>query len=281
MAAISTGLHKSLSAEFGIPTDIKFRFKKKLVDGSTDIQEIKAHKCILALASDVFKTGFYGGMEDNGSIDIADVTKEAFDAMIKFIYDKETDLSNYDFNMLCSIYYLSDKYNIPALEKKTLEAINSKEIAVENIIDVGTLGIQHAVHEKLADALYEASAQRLSRMLNGQLNKAVDYFREIDSGEPLDPIACQGVLKILARLKKIAPATVCINCGAFPCITGVQLSRDNFVQGAKITAIAGGGGNTLVDYGSHLLNDYSFLGVDKNGREVLGLRTLGLYVFKC
>jgi len=278
MAAISTGLHKSLSAEFGIPTDIKFRFKKKLVDGSTDIQEIKAHKCILALASDVFKTGFYGGMEDNGSIDIADVTKEAFDAMIKFIYDKETDLSNYDFNMLCSIYYLSDKYNIPALEKVTLEAINSKEIEVENIIDIGILAIQHAVHEKLADALYEASAQRLSRMFNGQLNKAVDYLREIDAGDSLDPIACQGVLKIMARLKKITPTAVCINCKAFPCITGAQLSSDNFVLGAKIAAIDGF--NDGIDHGSHLWNDYSFTGVDKHGREV-GHCILDYYMFKC
>ena len=55
MAVILSGLHQSLSAEFGIPTDIRFLFKKKGVDGSTNIEEINAHKCILALASDVFK----------------------------------------------------------------------------------------------------------------------------------------------------------------------------------------------------------------------------------
>jgi len=279
MAAILTGLKQSLSAEFGIPADIKFLFKKNLADGSTDIQEIGAHKCILALASDVFKKGFYGGMEDNGSIDITDVTKEAFDAMINFIYDKETDLSNYDFDMLCSIYYLSDKYIIPALEKETLEAINSKEIAAEDIINVGILAIQHAVHDKLADALYEASAQRLSRMFCGQLNKAVDYLSEIDADDSLDPIACKGVLKIMARLKKITP-TVCVNCKVFPCISGVKLSRDNFVKGAKINAIADLG-DSAVDHCSRLLDGhgFSFMGVDKYGHEMR--ITLGYYVFNC
>jgi len=283
MAAILTSLQQSLSAEFGIPADIKFLFKKKLVDGSTDIQEIGAHKCILALASDVFKKGFYGGMEDNGCIEIIDVTKEAFDVMVKFIYDKETDMSSYDLNMLCSIYYLSDKYNIPALEKVTLEAVNSKEIEVENIIDVGTLAIQHAVHEKLANALYEASAQRLSRMFNGQLNKAVDYLREIDAGDSLDPIACQGVLRIMARLKKITPTTapVCVNCGGFPCITGVKLTRENFVKGAKIRAA--GVDIAPMDRGSQLMGPgfgNVFIGVD-NILKDWEYCTLDNYVFNC
>jgi len=276
MAAILTGLQQSLSAEFGIPADIKFVFKKNLADGATDIQEIGAHKGILALASDVFKKGFFGGMEDNGSIEITDVTKEAFDVMINFIYDKETDLSTYDFDMLCSIYYLSDKYNIPALEKETLEAINSKEIAAENIIDVGILAIQHAVHDKLADALYEASAQRLSRMFNGQLKKAVDYLSEIDAGDSLDFIAYKSVMKIMARLKNITPTTaaMCVNCKAFPCISGVQLSRDNFVRGAKIK-----GADIEISYTVDLRGNNKFIG-DKDGSQFVYC-DLNNYVFNC
>ena len=277
MAAILSGLQQSLSAEFGIPTDIKFIFKKKLVDGSTDIQEIGAHKYTLALASDVFKKGFYGGMEDNGRIDITDVTKEAFDVMINFIYDKETDLSNYDFNMLCSIFYLSDKYNIPALKKETLKAINCKEIAVENIVDVGILAIQHSVHDKLAEALYRASAQRLSSMFSGQLNKAVDYLGELDADDSLDPIACKGMLKIMAKLKKITPTTVCVNCKAFPCISGGQLSKDNFVEGAKISAIGVGYPSLHCSRLFDVLD--SFIGVDTDGYEVLTVTSS--YVFNC
>ena len=115
MAAISTRLQQSLSADFGIPTDIKFLFKRQEDDRSTNIEEIRAHKHILALASDVFKNGFYKGWEDNGSIEIIDVTKEVFEVMINFIYDKETTMIDYDFDMLCSIYYLADKYSITAI----------------------------------------------------------------------------------------------------------------------------------------------------------------------
>jgi len=282
MAAISTGLQQSLSAEFGIPTDIRFLFKKNLVDGSTNIQEIRAHKCILALASEVFKKGFYGGMENNGSIDITDATKEAFDVMVNFIYDKETNLSNYDFDMLCSIYYLADKYNITALEKKILEAINRKEISLENIINVGVLAIQHAVHDKLAEALYEVSAQRLLRMFNGSLNTAVDYMIEIGADDSLDLIASKSVLKIVARLRKINLTTVCVNCKVFPCITGVKLSKDNFVQGAKINAISGGGDNSSKDYRSQLfvVGTNSFIGEDKIGGKSNYCK-LDNYVFNC
>ena len=210
MAAILTGLQQCLSADFGIPTDIKFLFKKE-VDGSTIIEEIKAHKCILALASDVFKTGFYGGFEDNGSIVITDaeVTKESFDAMISFIYDKMTNMSNYDFDILCSIYYLADKYNIPVLEKKILEVIQSKEISIENVVDIGVLAVKYEVHDKLAEAIYEACAQRLSRIFNSDLNKAVEYLKKIDADGSLDFFSYKSVMKIMARLK--APESSCLS----------------------------------------------------------------------
>jgi len=280
MATILTGLRQSLTAEFGIPADIKFLFKKE-VDGSTIIEEVKAHKCILAMVSDVFKTGFYGGLEDNGSIVITDVKKEAFEAMINFIYDKDTNVSKHDFDLLCSLYYLADKYNLATLEKETLDAIKSKQIAAENVIDIGVLAIQYAVHDKLAEALYEASATRLSRIFKGSLNKAVEYLNEIDSDDSLDLIRCKSVLKIITRLSKITPtSTVCVNCKAFPCIKGVKLSRDNFVQGAKITAIVGGYGIPSIDHGIGLVDENAFLGVDKKG-DSLGVLTLNFYVFKC
>jgi len=277
MATISKGLQQSLTAEFGIPTDIKFLFKKE-VDGCTDTEEIRAHKCILAMASNVFKKGFYGGLEDHGSIDITDVTKEAFEAMVNFIYDKKTNVGNYDHDLLCSIYYLADKYDIDALERETLEAIKCKEISAENVIDVGVLAIQYAVHDKLAEALYEASAKSLSMIFNGDLNKAAEYLSKMDSDDSLDLIRYKSALKIITRF----PTTiVCVNCKVFPCITGVRLTRDNFVKGAKITAcaIAGAIGLSSIEHGSQLCDDNTFLGVTKIGGTLRDF--LRYYVFKC
>jgi len=206
---VLSSLKQSLSAAFGIPTDIKFVFiKKGETDGSTIIEEIRAHKNILALASDVFKKGFYGGMEDNGSINIEDATKEAFEVMIHFIYIKEIDLNHLDFDMLCSVYYLADKYNIAPLEKETLKAIQSKEIPFENVLDIGVLAIKHSAHDKLAEALFEAAAQRLSRIFKGDLTKAVDYLTKIDADVSLDSARYEIVVKIMARLRtKESPDT--------------------------------------------------------------------------
>ena len=202
---ILSNLEESLSEDFGIPTDIKFVFtKKEGGDGSTSIEEIRAHKSILALASDVFKKCFYGGFkEDNGSIGIEDATKESFDAMISFIYNKKTDLSNYDFDLLCSIYYLADKYNINALEEETLKAVKSKHIPSDNVLDIGVLAMKHSIHDKLAEALFEAAARRLSRLFKGDLSRAADYLAKVDADDNLDPIRYKSVVKIMARLRMI------------------------------------------------------------------------------
>ena len=63
-------------------------------DGNT--KELKAHKFILALVSDVFRVEFYGGFQDNSSIDILDVKRESFQVMIDYIYNKGVDLETYD-----------------------------------------------------------------------------------------------------------------------------------------------------------------------------------------
>jgi len=120
-----TSVKQSLSAESGIPTDIKFIFKGE-EDGFPIVEEIRAHKLILALASDVFKNGFYGGFADDSTIEIKDVAKELFGAMIDFIYNKETNVTIYDFEKLCTLYYLADKYNINVLKEETLKAIRKK-----------------------------------------------------------------------------------------------------------------------------------------------------------
>jgi len=280
MAVILPALQQSLSAEFDIPTDVKFLFKRKEVDGSTKTEEIRAHKHILALASDVFKRGFYGGMEDQSSIVITDVTKEVFEIMINRVYDKETNMRDYDFDMLCSIYYLSDKYNITALEEETLDAIKSKKIQLKDTIQVGVLAIQqHAVHGKLAATLLEASAQKLARTFNefnGDLNKALEYLSKVngDNSLDLDLIKYRSVMKIVAKMRNI---TACSNCKVFPCITGVKLSKDNFVPGAKIMPIPNH--STAINLGIKL-RDGRFLGLSFN-EDVFLEDSLKKFVFNC
>ena len=71
-------VQQSLSSTSNLPTDVKFLFKEEAESGPI-VKEIRAHKLILALVSDVFRAGFYGGIADDGNIVIEDATKEAFE----------------------------------------------------------------------------------------------------------------------------------------------------------------------------------------------------------
>jgi len=196
----------------------------------TTVKEINAHRLILALVSDVFKKGFYGGIADDGSIEIKDASKESFEAMINYIYNKKNRLILYDLDILCSLYYLGDKYNINTLVTESLEAIRWKPITTENVLDVGLLGDQYSVYEELAETLYDKAARSLSYLFNGEVTKVGEYFTKLATEAPAST-SCKSLVRILARVGK---PPVCDSCKAFPCMSGVEVTKDNFVPGANI-----------------------------------------------
>ena len=155
--------------------------------------------------------------------------------------------------------------------------IQSKEISIENVVDVGVLAVKYEVHDKLAGAIFESCAQRLSRIFNGELNKAVEYLNKIDADGSLDLIRYKSVMKIMARLRRPPVTPVCTNCKVSPCLTGVKLSGENFVKGAKVVAISVENITRL-----HTLKMVAvdlFVGVDKNWNTCLS--KLQNYVFNC
>jgi len=217
------------SSASGIPTDIKFLFKEE-ENGLTTVKEINAHRFILALVSDVFKKGFYGGMPDDGNIEIKDVSKEPFEAMIDYIYNKKDDLKIYDLDILCSLYYLGDKYNINKLVKETLEAIRGKVIGTENVLDVGLLADQYSVYEELAETLYDTAARGLSSIFNGEITKVGEFFTKLVT-EVSASTSCKGLERIMARVGK---PPVCDNCKSSPCMRDEFVTKENFVPGASV-----------------------------------------------
>jgi len=275
---VLTSLQQSLSTASSIPSDIKFLFKKE-TNGVTTVQEIRAHKFILALVSDVFVKAFYGGLKDDGCIEIKDATKESFEAMINFVYTKETDVSIYGFEMLCSIYYLADKYNIDALKEETLKAIKTKDISADDILNVGLLADQHSVHEELTEALYMAATQSLGRIFDGQLTKAINFFAEIDAD--ISPELSRSAVKLMAKLKTMQP--VCSNCKAFPCLSGVGITMFNLVPGAKISGVPGKGSSRLDRILEVEPDDPSrFIGITKDGKLSYNrLINPDCYVYNC
>ena len=100
--------------------------------------------------------------------------------MINFIYNVKTDMNKYNFEILCSLYYLADKYNINALKKEALSTIGNKSIPAREALSVGVLADLNSVHEGLVETLHEAAAHSLSKVLKGDMNKSIDFFNQID-----------------------------------------------------------------------------------------------------
>jgi len=226
------------SSASDIPTDVKFLFKEEDEDGNVTVEEIKAHKFILALVSDVFRMGFYGGFPDNGTIDIIDVKRESFEVMLDYIYNKGVDLGTYDLDMLCTLYCLGDKYNINILVEECLDKIRGKNISSKNILDVCLTADHYSVHEKLVDTLYDSAAQSLSKIFDGELTliKVSQFFSEITANASDSPSPSAITLaQIMGKVKK---PTVCNNCKADPCMSGTQVSRENIVPNAEIKLVA-------------------------------------------
>jgi len=269
-----SSVQKSLSSASRLPFDIKFIFKRE-ENGTVHIQDIRAHKFILALVSDVFEKEFYGGVKDDGTVEIKDASKESFEAMINFIYIKKTDMEQYDYEVLCSLYYLADKYNISALKKEVLKAISTKSIPATEILSVGVLADLNSVHEELVETLHEAASQSLSKVLKGDMNKSIDFFNQIDLVNT--PISSNGLVQILARMKKNIEQTVCQNCKASPCLSGVSVTRENFVPGAKLGCFPDG-------YRLHSLDEHDeimFYMVSKDGQKMRYIFDPDYNVYRC
>ena len=278
---LATRVQQSLSSTSDLPTDVKFLFKEEAESG-TIVKEIRAHKLILALVSNVFKTGFFGGIVDDGDIIIKDASKEAFEVMIEFIYNKISDVSSYEFDILCETYYLADKYNIFELEKETLRSIRSKDIGAGNALKVANLAEHYSAHEELSEILYKAVSHELSTKFEGNFSNAAEFFKNIDADAT--PISSKSLLRILGGLKTV-PSASCGNCRASPCRSGSKVTKDHFVPGAKVSAAAVVpnylGFNVAVEKLGQMTGNGTFMGATKDGLTLPVYVYLHMYVYNC
>lgn len=72
--------------------------------------KVFAHKILLALGSDVFKTMFYGQMKEVGDITIVDASVSAFEEFLQFFY---LDAVKLTMENIVSVVNLGKKYNVP------------------------------------------------------------------------------------------------------------------------------------------------------------------------
>ena len=270
---MSIKLPLSLSPSSRIPTDIKFVFPFE--ENKRD-EEVRAHKVILAVVSDVFEKEFFGPMKEaNSEIEIKDANPEEFKVMVDFIYNKQTDLSIYDLDFLSKLYYLAEKYNISALRCEIITTISQRQICDKNVLDVAIVAELNVAHNLFSETLYESVCLFLLKKFAGKLNKALNFFSQVE------PTQAHGLvlLKVMAKMKNLVPP-VCDNCKAYPCIDGEVLTKTNFVVGARVVN-KDYQGCPEVDTLDRLIEHMSqFAAVMKDGRVSVGY-CLRFYMFRC
>eukprot|EP00092_Neocalanus_flemingeri_P022846 GFUD01024772.1.p1 GENE.GFUD01024772.1~~GFUD01024772.1.p1 ORF type:complete len:276 (+),score=72.00 GFUD01024772.1:59-886(+) len=275
MAALVEKIAKCLDPTSGFPTDVTFLFKQE----GLLVKEVKAHKLILALASDVFKRGFYGSMKEDEEekIDIKDARQEVFQVMIEFIYNKQSDWKEYSLSLLSSLYDLGERYDIEEMRRGIIAFIPEYKVTTENVMEVAILAEENILHQPLSDALYEAAALFLKNKFDGKLKNALNFYSEQEATE----LHALVIFKVMVRMKTIEDQeqkSKCENCKQNPCLNGQTLTYLNFVPGAIIE-------NQLIGKlvscrNSRNESSGKFTGSFEDGQIVEGL-TLNLYVYKC
>jgi len=218
------------------PTDVRFWFKEQ--DG--EIKEVKAHKMILASASEVFNRQFFGSMEAEDNIEISDARPVVFHAMVEYIYNKKPDLKDGDLGFLSSLYYLGDKYDIVQLRSDIIAQISDLKVSKENVLNIAIFAEENIHHNPLSEALYDAAAGFVKEAINrvgSKFNEVMDLYTAENEAHALV------IFKLLERVKD--KNYKCENCQQSPCLSGQKVTRQNFAPGA--TAAIGRSVYTLIE----------------------------------
>eukprot|EP00092_Neocalanus_flemingeri_P022140 GFUD01024016.1.p1 GENE.GFUD01024016.1~~GFUD01024016.1.p1 ORF type:complete len:277 (-),score=67.44 GFUD01024016.1:154-984(-) len=191
---------KCLEPNSDLPTDVRFLFEMEGDQGNI-VKEVRAHRLILAIASDAFKREFYGSMKEAEEEDVIvkDASQPVFQAMVDFIYNKQTALRVYELDFLASLYYLAEKFDLQDLKQGILAAIPEHEVTNENVLDVAILAEDSILHPPLSEALYVAAASFLKSKFNGKLENVVDFTVENESTQLHGLV----LFKMLAMMKNI------------------------------------------------------------------------------
>lgn len=121
-------------------TDLRIRLRNLFLDQKhtdcsfrIDNTVIHTHKIILATASSVFEAMFYGPLAECNCIVISDITVDAFQKMILFIYTDEVDMTKTTIEDLLELYYCAEKYLIDELSLKCTQLIECT-LSYKNIL---------------------------------------------------------------------------------------------------------------------------------------------------
>jgi len=148
----------ALDSSSGIPTDVTF-----LVKNSQDgVEKFQAHKLLLSLVSEVFKTRFYGSFGETSDIlEIQEIAPQAFETMINFIYHKDCHLDKKSAEEIFEIANVAEMYDIAQLMVEVKRAVKRIPVTMTNVADLAHTAEQFSMFPSVSTTLMRSCVKFL------------------------------------------------------------------------------------------------------------------------
>ena len=211
-----------------IPGDIEF----KVVDQQDQVVDtLAAHKVILAVHSNYFRTAFFGtgtSFKDqkDGIVLIKETTKEAFRDLLGFMYEKEINFEEKTLTELFEILNLAQRYQVDMLKDVVSDFITDFPLSLDNVVMVAATSEEMSHFEEVSTDLGKACVDLLATQLVN-VRSVLNFISNNEDGAT--------VVKLLKDLDiKNERMQDCDNCGKNPCLNKSSIIFNDLASGQVI-----------------------------------------------
>ena len=193
------------------------------------MEEVKAHKFLLALASPYFYQMIYNtpkdGCDSNEvmTINVENTSKEALEKTINFLYNHPLGLDNVSLATLFHMVDLSERFLLPSLRQVLEMHLDSlKSLTTSDVMEAAT-AVFHLTC--FSTSLLDCCAKVLAK--NFQDRKAIFDW----AGHLVKEKQQQLGMELMARMGKFL---TCRNCRSQPCLSGSTIASCAVRVGLKV-----------------------------------------------
>jgi len=182
--------------------DVTFIFQEEGMDES---YEINANKTVLACASEVFKTQFFGSIPAGKVVHVKDSNGTTFSTFLDMLYNIKVELNKMDLKLLGELFYLVQKYQVSNWKETILRNIQLRKLKIDEILDAVVVAeanshlveFAKAINIICAEFVHNSSPREISElfmksevevatsaMLHRFMAKAFSLVEEVSKKEP-------------------------------------------------------------------------------------------------
>jgi len=100
-----------------------------------DGYEINANKTILACASEVFKTQFFGSIPAGNVVIVKDSNGASFSTFLDMLYNIKVEMNKMDLKRLGDLFYLVQKYQVSNWKEAILRNVQLRKLKMDEVLD--------------------------------------------------------------------------------------------------------------------------------------------------